>query len=174
VEDQGRRSLAAEAANDFRANFNALRRPTDPESYEDFPLKTPENYVAQTTVLTLQKMMDSKLLGEHLNRMVWLVVPLRSAYSLLTSDRPLLMTNGIKGPGKHLGLPIGPKLLFIAANHPAEAEMLARQNHDALTKVTNDRVVRQARKFVWGVNDTQVRFVERRLGEMLPSSPLEA
>jgi uncharacterized protein DUF4238 len=133
-----------------------------------------KEHVARTTVMSLQTVMDSKPLGEHLNGMAWEVVRLQSSYSLLTSDRPLLMTNGIGGPGKHLGMPIGPRLLFIAADDPAEVQQLARQNHDTLAEVTNDRVVRQARKFVWGLDDTQLRFVERRLGDMLPSSPLEA
>jgi Protein of unknown function (DUF4238) len=131
-------------------------------------------HVARTTVWSLQTLMDSKLVGDHLNSMAWGVLRLQSSYPLLTSDRPLLMTNGISGPGKHLGMPIGPRLLFIAADDPAEVRQLARQDHDALIKLTNDRVVRQARKFVWGLDDTQLRFVERRLGEMLPSSPLEA
>ena len=30
----------------------------------------------------------------------------------------------------------------------------------------NDAVAGQARRFVWGVDDRQLRFVERRLGEM--------
>jgi Protein of unknown function (DUF4238) len=106
--------VAAEAENRFRANYTSLRRSTDPEAYEDYPHKAPELYAAQTTVLTLQTMMDNKQLGEQLNRMAWVVVPLRGSYSLLTSDRPLVMTNGISGPGKHLGMPIGPRLLFIA------------------------------------------------------------
>ena len=108
--------ITAEAENRFRANYATLRRPADPEAYEDYPLKTAEEYVVQATVLTLQTMMDSKQLGEQLNRMAWVVAPLRSSYSLLTSDRPLVMTNGIKGPGKHFGMPIGPRLLFIAAD----------------------------------------------------------
>jgi hypothetical protein len=133
-----------------------------------------KEHVARTTVASLQTVMDSKLLGEHLNGMAWEVVRLESSYSLLTSDRPLLMTNGIGGPGKHLGMPIGPRLLFIAADAPAEVQRLGRQDHDTLAAVTNDGVVRQARKFVWGLDHTQLRFVERRLGEMRPSSPLEA
>jgi hypothetical protein len=49
---------------------------------------------------------------------------LRGSYSPLTSDRPLVMTNGISGPGKHLGMPIGPRLLFIAADDRDEVEQL--------------------------------------------------
>jgi len=166
--------VAAEAENRFRANYANLRRPTDPEAYEDYPHKAPEHYVAQATVMTLQTMMDNKQLGERLNKMAWVVAPLRSSYSLLTSDRPLVMTNGISGPGRHLGMPIGPRLLFIAADDLAEAQQLARQDHDVLARTVNDSVVRQARKFVWGIDDMQLQFVERRLGDMLPSSPLKA
>jgi hypothetical protein len=166
--------VAAEAENRFRASYASLRRPTDPEAYEDYLHKAPEHYVAQTAVMTLQAMMDNKQLGERLNRMTWVVAPLRCSYSLLTSDRPLVMTNGISGPGKHMGMPIGPRLLFIAADDPTEAQQLARQDHDVLARAVNDSVVRQARKFVWGIDDIQRRFVERRLGDMLPSSPLEA
>jgi hypothetical protein len=162
----------AAAEDELRANYPSLRGPNDPEQYEDSG--PDEGHLARTTVWTLQTLMDSKHLGEHLNRMAWVVAPLQSSYSLLTSDRPLVMTNGISGPGKHLGMPIGPRLLFIAADDLAEGQQLARQDHNELTKLMNDSVVRQARKFVWGLDDSQLRFVEKRLGEMRPSSPLEA
>jgi Protein of unknown function (DUF4238) len=165
--------VAAEAENRFRSNYTSLRRSTDPEAYEDYPHKAPEHYAAQTTVLALQTMMDNKQLGEQL-RMAWVVVPLRSSYSLLTSDRPLVMTNGISGPGKHLGIPIGPRLLFIAADDRDEVEQLAQQDHDVIAKAVNESVVTRARRLVWGLDDSHLRFVEKRLGDMLPSSPLEA
>ena len=132
-----------------------------------------KEHAARTTIVSLQTLMDSKPLGEHLNKMACEVVRLQGSYSLLTSDRPLVMTNGISGPGKHLAMPIGPRLLFIAADDPAEVQQLAQQNHNTLAEATNDGVVRHARKFVWGLDDTQLRFVERRLGDMSPSSPLE-
>jgi hypothetical protein len=70
-------------------------------------------------------------------------------------------------------MPIGPRQLFVAANDPKLAQELARQNHDKVLAKMNDLIVRQARKFVWGVDDRQLRFVERRLGEMRPSSLLD-
>jgi len=152
--------ISAQAEEMLRANFA--------------PFANDEEHVARTKVAALQTLMDSELVGGQLNSMAWVVVPLRSSYSLLTSDRPFVMTNGISGPDKHLGLPIGPRLLFIAADDPAEVQRLAQQGHDALATVTNNLVVRQARKFVWGIDDSHLRFVERRLGEKLRSSPLEA
>ena len=37
----------------------------------------------------------------------------------------------------------------------------------------NDRIVRQARRFCIGTNDTHLTFFARRFGDRLPSSPLE-
>jgi hypothetical protein len=43
-------------------------------------------------------------------------------------------------------------------------------------KVTGDgaaRMASQAVRYIWGVDDSQLRFVENRLGKMLPSTPLD-
>ena len=158
--------VAAEVADDFRKNYASRRLPTDPEKFEDYPLKSQDYYVAKSAVLTLQALIDSEPLGNHLNRMAWVITPLRSSYSLLTSDRPLVMPNGLSNPASFLAMPIGPRRLFIAANDLAPAERLAQQDHDGLAAMINDAVAGQARRFVWGVDDRQLRFVERRLGEM--------
>jgi hypothetical protein len=164
---------AAQAAEEFRANYPSRRLPTDPQNFEDYPLKSQEYYIARSAVLVLQRMMDSEPMGRQLTRMAWVVAPLRSAYTLLASDRPWVMTDGMAKPDFHLVMPIGPRQLFIAANDPKLAQELARQNHDKVLANMNDLIVRQARKFVWGVDDRQLRFVERRLGEMRPSSLLD-
>jgi hypothetical protein len=165
--------VAAQARDKFRTNYASLRRPSDPEKFEDYPLKELEYYAARTTVDTLQKMMDHKQMGDHLNRMAWAVVRLKSSHSLLTSDRPLVMTNGIGYSDSHFAMPVGPQRLFIAANDQRLAHHLARQDHDELATTMNNEVTRQARKFVWGLDDTQLRFVERRLGEMRRMTPAD-
>ena len=83
------------------------------------------------------------------------------------------MTKGMSRPNSHLAMPIGPRLLFIAANDPQFADTLARRDPDKLVTAANNEIVRQARKFVWGLDDSQLRFVARRLGEMLPSSIMD-
>jgi Protein of unknown function (DUF4238) len=82
--------ISAQAEEMLRANFA--------------PFANDKEHVARTKVAALQTLMDSDLVGRQLNSMAWVVVPLRSSYSLLTSDRPFVMTNGISGPDKHLGL----------------------------------------------------------------------
>jgi hypothetical protein len=164
---------SAQAGEDFRANYATRRLPTDPETYEEYQLRAPEYYAARSAVTLLQKLMDHPDVGNDLNRMAWAVVRLRSSYSLLTSDRPLVMTNGISNPDSHLALPIGPRLLFIATKEPAMAHQLAQRDPNELATAVNDQVAAQARKFVWGLDDGQLRFVERRLGEMRPSSIMD-
>jgi len=41
-----------------------------------------------------------------------------------------------------------------------------------LAYALNSRVAEQAVKFVYGIDDTQLRFVANRLGKMIRSSPL--
>ena len=169
--------LAAEAADALsRQNYATLRTLAYPETYEEYQQiaeKAPGYYAAKSTVLVLQRMMDSELIGRRLNRMAWVVVQLRSAYPLLTSDRPWVMTGSMVQPNFHLSVPILPRLLFIAANDLAVAQQLARTRPDDLATAMNDRIARQARKFVWGLVGSQLRFVERRFGAIFPMSILD-
>jgi hypothetical protein len=50
---------------------------------------------------------------------------------------------------------------------------IRNMNPRKLMEQVNDRVASQARKYVWGVDDTQLRFVRNRFGRMDPSTPLE-
>jgi len=72
-----------------------------------------------------------------------------------------------------LALPIGPRTLFVASNQQAIVDDVAGRKPDDIVRFVNDRVVKQARNFVLGTDDKQLRFVSNRLGERLPSSPTE-
>ncbi|HEY1943731.1 MAG TPA: DUF4238 domain-containing protein [Roseiarcus sp.] len=96
-----------------------------------------------------------------------------SSFPLLTSDRPIIMTNGISEPGGHVALPIGPKTLFIASNRQDIVKDVAGRKPEELVAFVNDRVVKQAREFVLGIDGRQLRFVQNRFGARLPSSPTE-
>jgi hypothetical protein len=118
---------ADQAAEDFRANYLNRRLPTDPEKYEDYPLKARGYYIARSVVPILQRLMDSRQIGVDLNRMAWVAAPINSAYTLLTSDRPMMMTGGTAQPNFRMAMPIGPSRLFIAANDPGQALEFADQ-----------------------------------------------
>jgi hypothetical protein len=136
-------------------------------------MKSGPVYEAQTAIMLLQRLMDNPRLGSFLNGLVWKVVPVQSAYTLLTSDRPVVMTNGLVKAGDHLAVAIGPRKLFIAANTPEIASRLAAARHDELVSQMNDRVCKQARRYVFAIDDSQRTFIDRRLGLNWPSTPVD-
>lgn len=132
-------------------------------------------HIQEVTLRALRSVMDSERVGKFLNRMVWGVIAIhRPKFFILTSDRPLVMTNGLAYPGSFLLLPISPTRTFVAAATRKTIEELANiANHPKFVTVINDRVASQARKYVYSTNDSQLRFVANRLGKELPSTPLE-
>jgi hypothetical protein len=113
--------------------------------------------------------------GEVLNRMVWGVIAIEHPkFPMLTSDRPLIMTNGLAHPDAHILMPISPTLVFVAAATQETMHRIANiASQSTFAKIINDRVASQARKYVYGTDDMQLRFVANRLGKKLPSTPLD-
>jgi hypothetical protein len=161
------------AEREFEENYETRRLPTDPDTFADFRLQRPSNPEGRAAAMLIQQVIDSQLVGNHLNRMIWTILQPPSSYSFLTSDRPVIMTNGLSKPDSHLALPIGPRRLFIASNQQAIVDDVSARKPDDLVAFVNDRVVKQARRFVIGIDDRQLRFVANRFGARLPSSPTE-
>jgi hypothetical protein len=104
---------------EYRAKWPDIRKPGDPETFEEFRATAAPNPSGRAHALLLQKLMDSKLVGEHIGKMQWRVLTLGNApYPFLTSDRPI--TNGLTGPDAHFGLPISPQHVFLATNNEGE------------------------------------------------------
>jgi hypothetical protein len=152
--------------------YRAIRQPEDPETYAEHIART-GHPVGRTSAITMQTLIDSPLMGKHLNRMRWSVVRFNVSRTLLTSDRPIVMTGGLIKPTDHLALPIGPRTLFVAANTEQTEHLIRSWKPADLVEHVNDRVASQARKYVWGRDDTHLRFVANRLGKMEPSTPLD-
>ena len=83
------------------------------------------------------------------------------------------MTNGIARPDDHLAIPMGPQRLFVAVNAKSTIDRLCSWPPDELVQTVNDNIVKQARRFVIGPNDSALSFVAARFGTRLPSSPTE-
>jgi hypothetical protein len=72
------------------------------------------------------------------------------------------MTNGLARPDAHIAIPISPRVLFLAAKTNAVADNILTQSSDQIVRTVNDRIAKQAVRYVYGVDDTQLRFVENR------------
>jgi hypothetical protein len=159
---------------EYRAKWPDVRRPSDPETFEEFQAKTAPNPSGRAHALLLQKLIDSKLVGEHIGKMQWRVLTLSNApHPFLTSDRPIIMTNGLTGPDAHFGLPISPQHVFLATTNEETFLKIQAIDPNQLLQNVNNKVASQAVKYVYGCDDSQIEFVAERIGMAIPSTPLE-
>jgi hypothetical protein len=144
-----------------------------PATFDEFWQDILPEIVGRTWIRLVQTTIDSKTVGAHFNNLFWRVVEFKSKSTLMTGDRPIIMTNGMVKPDSHLVIPIGPRKLFVAAPNLDLVNSLAGQNADEVVEFVNDRVVRQAHRFCISSEDRYLQFFDDRFGEMLPSSPVE-
>jgi len=158
----------------IREKFETIRDASDPRTYDEFQASLGVADTERMSLRLLRMILDSKNVGTELNRMFWGVIQFhRLRHPLLTSDRPLVMTNGIKHPHGHIILPIAPDRIFFAARSPEVGRDIDRLCKVETTAVgLNDRIVSQARRYVYGTDDRQLRFVSNRFGRQLLSTPM--
>ena len=156
---------------DLQARYTVLRGSEDPETFQEYMRLHPAR-VARGRINAIQRAMDLPGVGGHILNMRWAVLTVNDPkYEFLTSDRPIVMTNGLGRKGGHIGLAVDPYRLFIAANESETIRQIAAMPGRELVKICNERVVQQAERQVYGRTDRALRFVERHL-RRVPSSTI--
>jgi Protein of unknown function (DUF4238) len=103
--------------------------------------------------------MNNEKIGLHLNHMRWVVRDVSdSGLKLFTSDRPVLMTNGLTGEKAHLVMPISPTRAFIASNNETMERELLGHTSTEFAKGCNRNILRFAQKYAWNTDD---QFINR-------------
>jgi Protein of unknown function (DUF4238) len=92
-------------------------------------------------------------------------------YRFLTSDRPVVRTDGLTKPNSHLAVPLGPTRLFIAANNQQTTAMFQSMQPRDLVMRMNRRVVRNAIKYVWDAGLANERLIKSQLSAAADSDP---
>lgn len=165
------------ALSNLKAAWYVARRESDPPTFEEYVTAVPRRDVQEATLMLLQRVMDSQNVGQFLVSMFWSVITFHTLrYPLFTSDRPLVMTNGLKKNDGHLVMPISPNSIFVATRTPEMMRQLhaeCERGGHRMAEHLNDLIARQSHKFVWGTDPDQVRFVSKRIGQKLRSTPLE-
>ena len=161
------------AERQFERDYAKLRYPEDPDTFEEYIKHRPTNPAGRAAIMLIQEIIDGRTVGNHLIQMNWAIFVPPSSFTFLTCDRPIIMTNGLAQSDGHIALPIGPRRLFIASNTTDILRHLKARKPDALVNEVNDNIVKQARHFVIGIDDAQLRFVANRFGTRKPSTPTE-
>jgi hypothetical protein len=158
----------------LRLSFLEIYRtiPLPPDATEEELEEDRLRRVEQRKALLLQDLVNSELNGTVLINMLWTVQHFtKTRHKLLTSDRPFVMTNGIAYPNSHIVIPISPSQCFCAAGSIAEQLKLRSLSAAQFIFLVNDKMASQARKFVYGVDDTELLFVTERFGQKLKAGP---
>ncbi|HEY0011578.1 MAG TPA: DUF4238 domain-containing protein [Allosphingosinicella sp.] len=165
--DWMRRQLAeheVEVLADIKTRWNEVRGPGDPATFEEY-MATPhaKTLVDENLAKLLTDMMDSEMIGSALARMHWGFARLgETRFGLMTSDSPVMVSNGIGHKDGFVALPTSPTTFFIAANRAETINAFRTQTNRALELAFNDAVVRQARHLVIAPDARQFGFVEKR------------
>lgn len=159
------RVALAERLAEIEPMYHEFRGPSDPPTFAQLKASMEHDAEHKTWALLLQDVVDSVTVGTFINAMRWSVVTVKNApHSILTSDRPVYMTNGINHPEGQIILPIGPTRMFVAVNTPEMEDVLRTSDPHRLMGLMNDKVARHACRYVYGTDDRQLRYVENRLG----------
>lgn len=163
----------AAVLEEVREDYPKMRRPGDPETFDAYKAAFILNPFDVPAIRVLPVLLRSKRVARVLASLNWRTSTVNTGkHCLLTSDRPVIMSNGLARHDAHIVLPISPRRLFIATKDEATFQALRSMSSDELAKAVNNQVAQQAYKFVYGVDDRQLRFVANRLGKRVWSSPL--
>ena len=151
----------------LQADYAVRRKAGDPESFEAFLAKHEPNAAQIGAANFLADVIDNAQVGKTVFEMKWSRIDLsKSRYQLLTSDRPIDMPLGLADSKAYISLPVSPRVLFVAAHNDNVADALRRANPTEIVRRNNQRVIEQARKFVWGSTDSQLTFIQRHFGKL--------
>ena len=109
----------------------------------------------------IQQLVNAPNVGGRLISSHWRVVHLGPCDgSLVLSDRPLVRLFDYEHPKASWFLPLSPKAVFYAANCPEDFDRLTPRK---LAKLLNVNSVRQVQKYVFCVDDSHNRLLEKHL-----------
>jgi hypothetical protein len=168
-------ALFKEALPRIELEYAKDRKPTDPPTYLEYAQQQAPNPAGRTIAVLFQNLIDNAELGNYINQMRWMVLRDGSPrYRLLTSDRPIVITNGIKHFNSQILLPISPYHLFVATNNDETEKFIADVwGRGEVIPQINERVACQSRKYVYADDHAQLNFVSKRLGLRHTADPIE-
>lgn len=149
------------------------RKPEDPSTFAEYEEANKTNELARLHGKLLMDLMQDSRMGRLIFGMHWGIVRFnRYRHPLLTSDRPVT-SNLFKLSANHICLPISPTVLFFACDtQRSEAEFRSIDPKDVMLLV-NDAVASHAHTYVYGTDDTQLRFIANRFGRSRIVSPFD-
>ena len=162
------RDLHVACIDGLREHYARWRQPEDPPTLAEYAARQWPEREQRAAMNMLRDIIDNKNVGPTINNMYWTTVSLEcSNKPLLTSDRPVVMPFGLARDDAYIALPVSPHALFVVAHDSRWAKVCTEERPEEVVKMVNQAVVAQARTTVWGVDDSQLAFVEEWMSQAL-------
>lgn len=139
-----------------------LPRRANDHLYENDTDEDVQDFLADT----LRAVLTHERIAEYLKGMCWKILPMpEGAPALLTSDQPLVTSNGLDAKDSYLLLALGPRRLLLATNSQVHADRYVRSmGLIKLATYVNQMVVERARRFVYASDAGPLAWVAEGLG----------
>ncbi|WP_416408570.1 DUF4238 domain-containing protein [Agrobacterium rosae] len=155
------------AEDDFyELKYQAIRKDGWPETLVDY-LKQEGREAAERRAITIATdlMQHENVTRLFMSARWWVLDTSKVRRHLMTSDHPVVMTNGLGKDDGHFALAIGPRRLFIAFMKERFSENFRRMPVGKIVRLFNDAVVGQGRKNVYGTDNSNIAEVRRMMGK---------
>ena len=135
---------------DLERAFKENRKHDDPDTLQGYIEKYGSDSFTLRAVILLTELTNQPAMTELIANMRWGVM--RSPRPLVTSDRPVVLVDNLRGPNGHVVMPISPNRLFVAASFDFTLRRFMALNTSKVALKTNESVMRQARKYIYAVD----------------------
>ena len=147
-------------AKEYRDLKRDFERDFPGKKYEDIsPLE-----MKRGAMYSLVKLIQNDEVEQLLNSMIWTVYDLGlPELRFFTSDRPVIMSNGLGKKDGHLAFPLSPRKMFFAfANKNIQAEIQGMSPWH-ISDQANAVIVRSAIEVVWDTDARRLPYVSKQL-----------
>jgi hypothetical protein len=163
----------AEVIENIREDYPRIKGPGDPPTFDKYKEAFLKRRVAVPAIRVLPELVRSKRVVGVLASFKWQTATVNTAkHPLLTSDRPIVMSNGLLQQDAHIVLPISLRKLFIATKTEETFQFFKEMDTNQLVEAMNNQICQQAHHFVFGREKRPLRYIEKRLGRRVWSSPI--
>lgn len=141
------------------------KRSLEPSSFQEYLKLRPQHEVSHFVFKILRNMIDGQEVGQHINEMEWYIHQLKpDTPNLFSSDRPILITDGLDKYSSHMILAIGPRRFFLATNDIGQISVLDSKKERQIVLEYNRKIIQHAKRYVYGTDDQLLSYVRKHFG----------
>lgn len=146
---------------------NEIWRPGYPPTLSEYEALVAPHAAEQAALNIATNLMQHVNVRRFISQMNWAVLDVAmTGKSLMTSDRPVVMTNGFGRPDGHIVLPISPSKVLAASTIPQTIDWISQMPRAVLVRDLNRKVIGQAVREVFAIDPNQIERVQKYMSKL--------